>query len=193
MSGDTIRRSVFSLAPGLSWRRRKDGVTGYWIAPRAAVKLRFAPRTRLLWSAPEMPSDEDMRKISEACRALQAEAVDWINSKGARKSRVNKRPGFVYFIRCLDAVKIGFATNTAIRFSTLQIASPHTMELLASIPGTQIDERLIHAKFAHLRTRGEWFALNDEILSFIKNTEGTDVREIGAVRLERHFDDQKTA
>lgn len=72
------------------------------------------------------------------------------------------RPGFVYFIRFSDRVKIGFSQDPDNRLRAL----PHD-EVLGVFPGTRLNERQLHAAFADLRQTGEWFTLDDRILDFI--------------------------
>lgn len=73
----------------------------------------------------------------------------------------------VYFIRCCDAVKIGFASDVTERLAGLQVASPHRLELLATVSGTRESEAGLHRRFSHLRVRGEWFSAVPELLRFI--------------------------
>ena len=65
----------------------------------------------------------------------------------------------VYLIaaRDLEMVKIGLATNVRERLSQLQTGSPCELELLATIPGGENEERALHWLFGHLHVRGEWF------------------------------------
>ena len=65
----------------------------------------------------------------------------------------------VYLIaaRDLEMVKIGLATNVRDRLSQLQTGSPCALELLATIPGGENEERALHWLFGHLHVRGEWF------------------------------------
>lgn len=77
----------------------------------------------------------------------------------------------LYVIKC-DSVppnyKIGIASHTATRLSTLQRSSPFELELVAVLPGGgRRAEVAIHRRFAHLRLRGEWFRESPELLSFI--------------------------
>lgn len=54
-------------------------------------------------------------------------------------------------------VKIGVSGNPARRLRDLQTASPLELELLATVPGGQELEQVLHIWFAELRVRGEWF------------------------------------
>jgi hypothetical protein len=74
------------------------------------------------------------------------------------------RLGSVYFVRLGDRVKIGFSAHLRKRMEVI----PHE-EFLGRIPGTMRDEKNLHRRFAHLRTTGEWFKADDELLTFIEN------------------------
>lgn len=71
-------------------------------------------------------------------------------------------PGWVYFIRKGDLVKIGWTSHPRRRFNELQPDA-----VLATYPGTVRDERRCHAAFTHLREQGEWFRSEPDLLDFI--------------------------
>lgn len=85
--------------------------------------------------------------------------------------------GFVYFIEAaeLGLVKIGYATNVKRRFAVLQTASPVELRLLNAIASDRAGERVIHARFAHLRRRGEWFRSSGELLEFAARPSASSV------------------
>lgn len=114
------------------------------------------------------------------CRKFAAdaiEALDYIlNSRVFEiKEDIPQKPiGFVYLMRHgrADTIKIGYSKNPKEREDTLQAEDPD-LNLLASWPGTKDDERALHARFSALRTRGEWFRLNDiEIDQLIEEFDG---------------------
>lgn len=73
-------------------------------------------------------------------------------------------PGWVYYIRMGDTIKIGYATDVAKRMR----AYPPTAELLAAHPGTELLEKQMHQKFREYLARGrEWFAPADEVMAHI--------------------------
>jgi hypothetical protein len=74
-----------------------------------------------------------------------------------------------YFIASGDFIKIGKSTNVDARFDSLRTSSAHRLILLAV---TDIPEKTLHQRFAHLRVRGEWFDGTDELMTFIKTCEG---------------------
>lgn len=77
--------------------------------------------------------------------------------------------GFVYFIGAegLSYVKIGFARDLAHRLRELQCASPHELVVLVSFPGTLRTERELHARWAAMRHRGEWYRLEGDLASLL--------------------------
>lgn len=75
--------------------------------------------------------------------------------------------GHTYFFRRGNAIKIGHSAIPKQRQSQLQVAFPDDLEVLAVVPNSLITEPAAHAKFAHLRLRGEWFKAHPDLLSFI--------------------------
>lgn len=75
--------------------------------------------------------------------------------------------GFTYFIRVGRSIKIGAATNFKHRLQALQTAHVKPLKVLAVVPASMADEYAVHQLFAHLRTRGEWFRADRELLIFI--------------------------
>lgn len=70
----------------------------------------------------------------------------------------------VYFVGNGNGqVKIGHSKEPLIRLAGLQTASPHKLELLAVVPGTEKVEAELHRKFATFRLSGEWFQLSDQL------------------------------
>jgi hypothetical protein len=79
-----------------------------------------------------------------------------------KRPNTSATPGHVYFISFGSLIKIGFSTNIQQRLRVL----PHD-ELLAKIPGTMRDEKVLHRQFAHLRQQGEWFRKEPDLLAYI--------------------------
>lgn len=75
----------------------------------------------------------------------------------------------VYIIQAGDFVKIGSSNDIAKRIETFRCGNPHEINLLATIPGANLqDEFALHDKFSALRTRGEWFKYEQPLTGFIK-------------------------
>lgn len=84
----------------------------------------------------------------------------------------------VYFLHAPDCglVKIGYSFELWRRVAEIQLLSPARLEILGAMPGGLRKESELHRRFAHLRSHGEWFHLDDELDRFI-----------GVVALSRRF------
>lgn len=75
-------------------------------------------------------------------------------------------------LRPRGPVKIGYASNVRRRLHCLQTAHVGRLRLLGKIHGSAQAmlalEAELHARFAHLRLRGEWFSDGDDLWAFIK-------------------------
>ena len=96
----------------------------------------------------------------KAHAVVQATYSDLISERVAVETE--PAPGYVYFLRFRDRIKIGFTSNTLARFQAI----PHD-EVIGFLPGTRLNERQCHTAFAHLREQGEWFRPEDDLLAFI--------------------------
>jgi hypothetical protein len=76
----------------------------------------------------------------------------------------------VYLITCSKTrtCKIGYASTPQNRLSQLQVGNPFALELVATMPGEVVDEKLLHKKFEKYRLKGEWFEYNSEIKEYFK-------------------------
>ncbi len=81
---------------------------------------------------------------------------------------VSMRLQSLYVMRLHDHVKIGLAVNVRERVRELQIASPAPIRLMAKFACmNERHERALHARFGHLRRRGEWFRYTPEVRAFL--------------------------
>jgi hypothetical protein len=78
-----------------------------------------------------------------------------------------QKQGHVYFVWDGGPVKIGFSTDIPKRIAALQTGCAHPIDLIHSVLGSVEDEAAFHARFAHLRLSGEWFAFKGELLEFL--------------------------
>lgn len=78
--------------------------------------------------------------------------------------------GYVYLIAevppggGLHYVKIGYSVNPEARVVELQTANPRTLKLLYAMPGTEADEKALHAKYIKQNVLQEWFIVSKEML-----------------------------
>lgn len=75
----------------------------------------------------------------------------------------------IYFISShKDYIKIGTSIDPESRKSSLQTANPKTLRIQAVLEGSFQTESGLHELFKHIRYKGEWFKLTDELKWFIK-------------------------
>jgi hypothetical protein len=70
---------------------------------------------------------------------------------------LNNRSGYI---------KIGISKNPRYRETTLQAEEPEVLLFAVAYQGRSL-ERALHRQFAHMRLRGEWFALSPEDVQMI--------------------------
>ncbi|WP_286218137.1 GIY-YIG nuclease family protein [Paraoerskovia sediminicola] len=111
-----------------------------------------------------MRAVEGHAEQQQAAKVEQAEtAVEKIET-GVALTPEDPIPGWVYYIRIGDTVKIGYARNVAQRMR----AYPPNAQLVAVEPGTKVLERKRHQHFgAHLAHGREWFTPCDELDDWI--------------------------
>lgn len=81
----------------------------------------------------------------------------------------------VYLFRMGDVYKIGFTSSPSQRLLTLDTPQlPYETELEHTIFSDQAKqlETELHHKFNHCRLRGEWFALTNDDVAYIKSLGG---------------------
>lgn len=108
---------------------------------------------REMYQAPEISSLDRIKFREE--RGHEG----WIRNKPAKTE-----PGWVYYIRMGDLIKIGYAVDVAQRMR----AYPPTAELLAAHPGTELLEKQIHQQFKEHLARGrEWFRPHEDVMGHV--------------------------
>jgi Meiotically up-regulated gene 113 len=135
-----------------------------------------------------------MPNFLEAQEAPQSDAQRKRASRERRRDlvraglRPDQRCEVVYFIQGAQGgpVKIGHTDDVAKRLVTLQIGHPSNLVILATEPGgTDLEEQL-HARFAHLRCRGEWFTDTDELQAYIASLTQRDQSHAVTQRDQSH-------
>jgi hypothetical protein len=73
----------------------------------------------------------------------------------------------VYFARIGDdgPVKIGHSRYAERRIEAIQKWTPIEIRLIRTLPGDGKEERWLHARFDHLRIRGEWFHFDPRMMT----------------------------
>lgn len=100
--------------------------------------------------------------------------------------------GTIYFVTTGEAerVKIGFTKNRPeYRLRELQTGSPFELCIIATVRGSQNDERDLHGRFQKHRLHGEWFVMSQEIMDYIGNANLNEFEHSGqrAPRWARMF------
>jgi hypothetical protein len=94
-----------------------------------------------------------------------------------RELRRKNLQRFVYFVRAegLDLFKIGVTNDPHARLASLKTNCPVPLKLVAVILATDAEETedRVHRRFAHLRTAGEWFRSDPELVDFIATSAET--------------------
>jgi hypothetical protein len=77
----------------------------------------------------------------------------------------------IYFVQSLNGgpIKIGFTVNLLTRLKNIQIYCGSTVVPVAFVDGDRSLERAIHRRFAHARSRGEWFNPTPDLIDFMRN------------------------
>lgn len=103
-------------------------------------------------------------KLAEALKDQRARERLAAQEDEVRRARGKRQPGFVYYIRMDNLIKIGYARDISRRMR----AYPPSAELLAAHPGTIELEKSIHADFrAFLRRGREWFEQHPTVMAHI--------------------------
>lgn len=163
-------------APGLIWRPHGRGWEARWQCRTGLVTKGFKPKSSKLWAG-ICPNDSDRAHISNNCRRLQDEMLEFsrsgIDLSTKDKTFVSKFPdysvddsiwGYTYFVRRGDLIKIGHSGAPKQRVKALGKG----IKVLAIVLNTVIGEGAAHRKFDHLRHEGEWFRADPELLEFIE-------------------------
>ena len=156
-----------------------DGIiraTAPVIARRAIIPIETVREALEIFMAP----DADSRTLAHDGRRLERVETGYLllnyaqyraNEFGEKlltgQGDTNRSRGRVYFIRCADAIKIGFSQNPWARLTSLQTALPSKATLIGHIPGSVELEKALHKRFEHLKTTGEWFKATPEIMTYI--------------------------
>ena len=106
--------------------------------------------------------------FSDPIRILSADVLRWDLPEPMHSDRL-RGVGGVYCVRAGDHVKIGQAGDIAKRMAELQTGSAHTLDVLAVLSSNVANERKWHSRFSHLRVRGEWFRMCEQIAVVVRD------------------------
>ena len=102
---------------------------------------------------------------------------EWFNNY--RSSFRSKNPddyGFVYFLKCGEAYKIGISKGLSGRISALQTANPEKIELAswAIVSKYREFEELLQLMYQKQNIHGEWYRLEENQVETIKGLLGSN-------------------
>lgn len=104
-------------------------------------------------------------RLADALKDQRKREVAEEERERVRRARGKRQPGFVYYIRMDDLIKIGYAADIGRRMR----AYPPSAELLAAHPGTLELEKSIHRDFRAFLSRGrEWFTPHRTLMDHIE-------------------------
>lgn len=91
--------------------------------------------------------------------------------------RENKNSEYVYFFESelTKLIKIGYSSNVAKRRKQIEAMQGGKINILKVILSSKKNEKYLHERFNHLKTHGEWFLPNPELLTFIKELKEEDI------------------
>lgn len=142
-----------------------------WIVGNLTDYPYFSKETLYSYLYELEPWREKSRVIAETMDAIKAYLANYpIRKKEPRKTR----EGFVYLVRGPEGkYKIGRAVNVEDRIKAFGIKLPFDIHLehVISSDDYRMAEEVLHERFAHRRTDGEWFNLTDEDIAEIKAIE----------------------
>lgn len=122
-------------------------------------------------------SAERRAESAEQQAAATQQALDIVSAEYQQfKEASGAAPGWIYLIRERSEghYKIGKAKDAEVRTRTFEVVLPIKIDPVCKIPtGNRHQlERELHDMFADKRVAGEWFALDDSDVEFIKSLAG---------------------
>ncbi len=90
--------------------------------------------------------------------------------KNNQEKKDTPKMGYIYFFESslTGLIKIGYSNNLRRRKKEIEALQGGEVNLLRAIQTLPKYEKYIHERFNHLKTKGEWFKPDQEILFYIK-------------------------
>lgn len=138
----------------------------------------------LCWTHAEMVADAVNESRVPAATRAKADAAIRRRREAERAAKAaesrGQQPGWIYYVRVGDRVKIGYSADVKRRMR----AYPPDSHLLAVHPGTRQLETEMHQRFAGSRAAGrEWFRETPDLAEHVAQV----VAKFGDPREHRHF------
>lgn len=92
----------------------------------------------------------------------------YVTESGRKGKSAGAVSGYVYVVQCMGRYKIGCTVDIKQRMSSFQFPEPPHLVLLISSEDMYHLEGSLHRKFMRQRIYGEWFALSQRDIDFIK-------------------------
>lgn len=91
--------------------------------------------------------------------------------RAAAIDRIDFWYGYIYIVKAGELFKIGFSKTPRKRFRSFRTGSPVPLEIVFTMktPYYKMVEKVLHDHFALKRVHGEWFALTDRDIAYVKS------------------------
>ncbi|UQS95064.1 GIY-YIG nuclease family protein [Pseudanabaena phage Pam2] len=93
------------------------------------------------------------------------------------------KQSYVYIIHCKDlaTIKIGYSDNPFARLSQLQMGNSSELSIVSVFKGGREEEAKLHEMFELNSVRGEWFSVDDSLVSELANYQAQKVaKDLGS-------------
>ncbi len=93
------------------------------------------------------------------------------------------KQSYVYIIHCKDlaTIKIGYSDNPFARLSQLQMGNSSELSVVSVFKGGREEESELHERFELNGVRGEWFSVDDSLVSELVNYQAQKVsKDLGS-------------
>jgi len=89
------------------------------------------------------------------------------------------KQSYVYIIHCKDlsTIKIGYSDNPFARLSQLQMGNSSELSIVSVFKGGRQEEAELHERFELSSVRGEWFSVDDNLVSDLTNYQAQKVAQ----------------
>ena len=89
------------------------------------------------------------------------------------------KQSYVYIIHCKDlaTIRIGYSDNPFARLSQLQMGNSSELSIVSVFKGGREEEAELHDRFELNGVRGEWFSVDDNLVSELVNYQAQKVAQ----------------
>ena len=139
-------------------------------ATQPAPSLRSAGHKRTTPRKPRVMSARE-RQLRAELSSIRGELQTLRRKRGLRgfiyciAEQYGEPDGTKFDLFYSRAVKVGWAEDPEQRIKALQTANPRVLKILGTIPGTEDDEKALHAELQSDNVLQEWFRPTNSVLS----------------------------